>query len=38
MIDLDEIFIESFSGNKKNIREVHRFQNGDLVASAFLKT
>ncbi|WES99450.1 hypothetical protein P2W68_07480 [Chryseobacterium arthrosphaerae] len=37
MIDLDEIFIESFSGNKKNIREVHRFQNGDLVASAFFE-
>lgn len=37
MIELEEIFIEDFSGNKKNIREVHRFQNGGPVASAFFE-
>lgn len=37
MLELDEIGMEDFSGNKKNIREVHRFQNGEPVASAFFE-
>jgi hypothetical protein len=37
MFELDEISIEDFSGNKKNIREVHRFYNGKPVASAFFE-
>ncbi len=37
MFELDEISIDNFSGNKKNIREVHRFYNGKPVASAFFE-
>lgn len=37
IMELGRIMLESFSGTKKNIREVHRYKNGELVASAFFE-
>ncbi|MDR2236169.1 MAG: hypothetical protein LBE92_08600 [Chryseobacterium sp.] len=35
ILELERISMHEFSGNKKNIREVHRYKNGKPVASAF---